>query len=383
MAEERKPMPPSRRIVLYGNSIALAGIALNCAKQTGLEIVTIDTGDPAAAQRLQELATDVVIFDLAESRADLTISLLRERAGLLLLGVDPSRNEMLVLSGHPERVLSTQDLLQVVNRKVVAQTGEPKEELLSRRKPSIVHNIFQSKRTRFIAGEEPEMKNLSKRNQIILAIAAVVVVVVVAVVVFFQASGEDLFGTLIDISISPSSSTVAVGRSQTLSSSTSLSNCSWSSSNTSVASITSSSTKSATVRANAAGTATISEKCGALGRYKGSATVTVVAAPAVNPSSVRIFYPYLYTPTSATLNSGTGSVTWSIVSCVDYTGSAHWSPSSVLSLSTTTGPSVVVSSPNNPMPYKCVIQASVGGATSQATVCDNWEPNTSYTVSCP
>lgn len=227
------------------------------------------------------------------------------------------------------------------------------------------------------------MKNLNQRSKILIAIAAVVVVVVVAVVVFFQASGEDLFGTLIHISISPSSSTLAVGRSQTLSSGTSLSNCSWSSSNTSVASITSSSTKSATVRANAAGTATITEKCGLMGRYTGSASVTVVTPPAVNPSSVGIFYPFMYTPTSATLNSGTGSVTWSIVSCVDHTGSAHWSPSSLLSLSTTTGPSVVVSSPNNAMAYKCVIQASVGGATSQATVCDNWQPDMTYTVSCP
>jgi hypothetical protein len=178
MVKERKPMPPSRRVVLYGNSIALAGIAVNCSNHPGLEIVMIDGGDPAAARRLKELATDVVIFDLAESRPDLTIALLRERPGLLLLGVDPSRNDMLVLSGHPERALSMEDLLQVVNRKTVVSLERPKEELLSQEKPSIVHNIFQSKQTRFIE-KENKMKNLSKRAKIVLAIVGLVVVIAV------------------------------------------------------------------------------------------------------------------------------------------------------------------------------------------------------------
>ncbi len=128
------------------------------------------------------------------------------------------------------------------------------------------------------------MKKMSKRTQVLLAITAVVVVVVVAVVVFFQASGDDLFGTVISITISPSSSTIIVGHSVTLSSGTALSNCSWSSSNTSVASITSSSTKSATVLGKGVGQVTITETCGALDRYHGSASVTVNAPPTPTPT---------------------------------------------------------------------------------------------------
>ncbi len=123
------------------------------------------------------------------------------------------------------------------------------------------------------------MKNMNKRTKMILTVVGVLLVVVIAVAVFFQASGDSLFGTVYSLKISPSSSTIVVGESAMLSSGTILSTCSWSSSNPAIAWVTDSTTRSATVRGNTVGTVTITETCGALGRYHGYATVTVNAAP--------------------------------------------------------------------------------------------------------
>ncbi len=126
------------------------------------------------------------------------------------------------------------------------------------------------------------MKNVTQRTKIVLVVAAVLVVVVIAGVAYFQTSGEALFGTVISISIKPSSSTILIGQSETLSSDAASSPCSWTSSNPSVVSITSSSAKSAAVLAKGIGTATITEKCGALA--SGSASVTVNPAPTPTPT---------------------------------------------------------------------------------------------------
>lgn len=108
-------MPPSRRIVLYGNSIALAGIAVNCANQPGLEIVSIDVQDPEARQRLQELAADVIIFDLAAQPSD-AITLFKSHSHLVLVGVDQASGQVLVLSGQHAAALSAKDLINLVNK---------------------------------------------------------------------------------------------------------------------------------------------------------------------------------------------------------------------------------------------------------------------------
>ncbi len=215
------------------------------------------------------------------------------------------------------------------------------------------------------------MKKLNKRTQIILAIVGVLVVVGIGVMVFSQATGEDLFGTVIDIKISPSSSTIIVGQSATLSSGTALSNCSWSSSNTSVAAITSSSTKSATVLAKAAGTATITEKCGLLGRYKGSATVTVNPAPTPTPTPMPTATPSpaptitasscdltLFAFNQITLSTGDASTLWSISS-----------PSTAnVTLSATSGASVIVQSGAAGFGTVVVSAHTPGSATASITL---------------
>ncbi|MBI5034625.1 MAG: hypothetical protein HZB51_29235 [Chloroflexi bacterium] len=108
-------MHPLRRVVLYGNSIALAGIAVNCANQPDLEIISIDVQDIGVRQRLQELAADVIIFDLAAQPSDL-ITLFKSRSHLVLVGVGQASGDVLVLSGQYSTAFSAKDLMNLVNK---------------------------------------------------------------------------------------------------------------------------------------------------------------------------------------------------------------------------------------------------------------------------
>ena len=82
-------------LVLYGNSVLLAGIKAELQSHGTLELITIEAGDFDASSRICALNPRAVIFDLGEAQPDFAVSLLRARPGVLLIGVDPSIDEML------------------------------------------------------------------------------------------------------------------------------------------------------------------------------------------------------------------------------------------------------------------------------------------------
>ena len=73
-----------------------------------------------------------VLFDLAMGQPDFVVPLLREQPDLLLIGVDPSSNEMLVLSSHPAQALSISDLVEAIQGRDTA-TGRGRERETQRR----------------------------------------------------------------------------------------------------------------------------------------------------------------------------------------------------------------------------------------------------------
>ncbi len=102
------------RVAVYGRSLYMAGIATSLKTNPALEVVHVDPNSPAAGPAFDGLAPAVIAFDLVESPPDLALALLRDLPGVLLLGVDPSSDHLLVLSGHPARAETTTDLLQVI-----------------------------------------------------------------------------------------------------------------------------------------------------------------------------------------------------------------------------------------------------------------------------
>ena len=103
-----------RTVALCTNSLVVSSIGASLEGRAGLQVVRIDPALPDAIRRLGNLRPDVAILDLSAAQSTLSISLLRQYPGLLLIGIDPSSNELLVLSGHTAHVLTTDDLVQLI-----------------------------------------------------------------------------------------------------------------------------------------------------------------------------------------------------------------------------------------------------------------------------
>jgi len=101
-----------RTIVVYGDSLIMSSIG--AALDRVGQVVQLDADQPDTAQQLRTLAPEIVVFDLAHKRADFALELLLEYPALLLIGVDLGRDCMLVLSGRQPRLLTMDDLLQVI-----------------------------------------------------------------------------------------------------------------------------------------------------------------------------------------------------------------------------------------------------------------------------
>ena len=109
-------MQKQTRIVVYGSSLNMAGIAASLNARGGLEVVCVEPHSPNSRQALHELHPAAIAFDLNEPFPNLEAALLREQPSLLLVGVDPNSNELLVLSGHPHRALSMADLVEAIRK---------------------------------------------------------------------------------------------------------------------------------------------------------------------------------------------------------------------------------------------------------------------------
>ncbi len=106
-----------RRVAVDGNSLNMAGIIASLKADVTLEVLCVNLDYPNARQSLDENDPAAVVFDLSDPPLRLDVTLLRDRPGLLLIGVDPSRDEMLVLSSHPAQALSMADLVGVIHQK--------------------------------------------------------------------------------------------------------------------------------------------------------------------------------------------------------------------------------------------------------------------------
>jgi hypothetical protein len=110
-----------RRVLLYGNSLAVSAVAASLQACGDLELVRVPAGAAApaganTAGRLSVLAPAAVIFDRVTTRPDLVLALLDQLPQALLIGVNPSSDQVLVLSGRQERAVAPEDLLGVIQR---------------------------------------------------------------------------------------------------------------------------------------------------------------------------------------------------------------------------------------------------------------------------
>ncbi len=117
-------MAATTRLILYGNSVFLAGIKAQLAHDPALELITVEAVRTDMVDWIRACQPQAVLFDLAMGYLDFAVALLHEHPGLLLIGVDPNRNELLVLSSQQKRAVAVADLLKVIQQKGSKFEGE-------------------------------------------------------------------------------------------------------------------------------------------------------------------------------------------------------------------------------------------------------------------
>jgi hypothetical protein len=110
-------MEKRKRVAVYGNSLYIAGIVASLKANTSMDVLCVNLDSPTTNQNLDENDLAAIVFDLSDTSLRLNFSLLCEQPDLLLIGVNPTREEMLVLSSQPIQALSMDDLVNVIHQK--------------------------------------------------------------------------------------------------------------------------------------------------------------------------------------------------------------------------------------------------------------------------
>ena len=103
-----------KSVVIFGRSLTLAGMGACLKQEEGLDVFEIDPQDSDARQRLEALEPVVILFDLSDPPNDLDLAFFRSKPGLLLIGVDPSSDEVLFLKGQRSKVVTAGELSQLI-----------------------------------------------------------------------------------------------------------------------------------------------------------------------------------------------------------------------------------------------------------------------------
>ena len=103
-------------VVLYGNSMFLAGIRADLEDHTQFELVTVEPASREALRLISAYRPAAVIFDACLAEPDFAVALLNEQPEVILMGVDPSRDTVLVLSGRYEQLVLPSDLVRALTR---------------------------------------------------------------------------------------------------------------------------------------------------------------------------------------------------------------------------------------------------------------------------
>ena len=108
-------MDKRQTVIVYGDSVVLAGVRTSLSFDPAFEVIAC--AFPLTDQELRALQPPAIIFDAQAVQPEFRYALAQEMPGLLLIGIDPSANQVVVWSGQQLRELSTQDLVKVINQK--------------------------------------------------------------------------------------------------------------------------------------------------------------------------------------------------------------------------------------------------------------------------
>ena len=99
-------MAETVRVVMYGNSIFLAGVGARLRRYSELEVLTVEPERAGAAACMRRLHPAAILIDLAAAQVGSALALLRDRPELVVLAIDPSSEKVLLLSRRPQPPLA-------------------------------------------------------------------------------------------------------------------------------------------------------------------------------------------------------------------------------------------------------------------------------------
>ena len=108
-------MSEKKCVLVYGRCLNLSGVAACLKLEAGLDVHLADPHQCNARKVLDAFNPKAIIYDLTDPPTDLDLALLRDRPGTQLIGVDPSSDDVLVLTGKRNRAVTMGELAQLVS----------------------------------------------------------------------------------------------------------------------------------------------------------------------------------------------------------------------------------------------------------------------------
>ena len=109
-------MEKRRRLVLYGRSLFLAGVAASIKQHPELEVQLLDSTLPDALHRAKAMCPDTIVFDLQTIDPSFALSFLQEQPGVILLGLDLASDKLITLSSQQSTLYTMDDLVRLIER---------------------------------------------------------------------------------------------------------------------------------------------------------------------------------------------------------------------------------------------------------------------------
>jgi DNA-binding NarL/FixJ family response regulator len=107
-------MEKQQRVIVYGNTVVLAGIEARLRLDPNTEVIGhTQTGNQ---QELAGLHPDVVIFDLDDVQPEFLQTQFQLQPDLLLIGIDPESHEVL-LTGQATRSITLDQITRIMQNR--------------------------------------------------------------------------------------------------------------------------------------------------------------------------------------------------------------------------------------------------------------------------
>jgi hypothetical protein len=103
-----------RRILVYGNSLVVEGVGASLRRAGGFDVFSVDPPLPGPPE-LEDMAPDLVLFDVEGQHPEPVLALLESLPDLLVLGLSPDGNVARLWSGRRYHDLTTGDLAALLD----------------------------------------------------------------------------------------------------------------------------------------------------------------------------------------------------------------------------------------------------------------------------